>query len=339
MIVIFVPCINKSTTVKRLVSLCSLSVDDFSNSVFGIFFAHHPDFMKEMEWLKKDDTEDLVKGLGEFTQKLDVVAAIIITLIDVKGESESKQQPPCYFCYDHFLNSGWSFCADITSFLSTIVECYHMECSLSPMRSVYYMIPITEIYFWTSLSNGFEVIYENPSQAPEYLQPHVSYILSNMNSSSTQLMILSDWWKITNYVLPYITSSVECFSNFLNTWMKHLEERKPFDLTSSLNVRCCKLWFESFGNIFCNASALKHKKRKCISSLQRCHDPSCPFNNCKDVKAHLSAFKDEFRYLFFMDVHEILQSAFECIGADSYFKAAIKKSPLLEVALLVSMRI
>ena len=59
-----------------------------------------------MIWLKKADTKDLVKGLDEFAQKLDVVAAIIFTLIDVKGESESKQQQPCYFCYDLFLDSG-----------------------------------------------------------------------------------------------------------------------------------------------------------------------------------------------------------------------------------------
>ena len=54
-----------------------------------------------------------------------------------------------------------------------------------------------------------------------------------------------------------------------------------------------KLLFESFWNIFYNASVLKNKK-------------TSPFNNCKDVKALLSAFKDEFRNSFFFDVHEIL---------------------------------
>ena len=67
----------------------------------------------------------------------------------------------------------------------------------------------------------------------------------------------------------------------------------------------------------------------------RCHD----FNNCKDLKALLFAFKDEFRNLFFIDIHEIFWSVFECIEANSYFKAAIKKSPLMEIALLASMRI
>ena len=41
--------------------------------------------MKEMEWLKKAETEDLVKGFDELAQKLEVVAAVIFTLIDVKS--------------------------------------------------------------------------------------------------------------------------------------------------------------------------------------------------------------------------------------------------------------
>ena len=39
------------------------------------------------------------------------------------------------------------------------------------------------------------------------------------------------------------------------------------------------------------------------------------------------------------DDHKILQSAFECIESDSLFKSPIKKSPLIKVVLLVSMRI
>ena len=39
--------------------------------------------------VKKPEKEDLVKGLNKFSQKLDVVAAVIFTLIDVKGESKS----------------------------------------------------------------------------------------------------------------------------------------------------------------------------------------------------------------------------------------------------------
>ena len=69
--------------------------------VFLEFFAHFPDFMKEMVWFKKAETEDLLKGLDEFSQKLDVVNAVIFTVINVKCESESKQQQPCYFCYDY----------------------------------------------------------------------------------------------------------------------------------------------------------------------------------------------------------------------------------------------
>ena len=89
---------------------------------------------------------------------------------------------------------------------------------------------------------------------------------------------------------------------------------------------------------FYNASVLKHKKRKYISTSQRHHDQSCLFN-CKDVKTLLSALKDNFRSSFFIDVDKILQSAFECIEADSLFKSDIKKLPLMEVALLASMSI
>ena len=151
------------------------------------------------------------------------------------------------FLYEHILDTGWTFCGDIISFLNTIVECYHIECSLSPMRPVCYITPTMEICFQSSLSNGFEAICENPLQVPEYLQPYISYILSNTNSSCTQLKLLSSWSKITSFMFPYITSSVECISKFLNARRKRFEERKPFDSSSSLNVRWCKLWF---GNIF-----------------------------------------------------------------------------------------
>ena len=80
-------------------------------------------------------------------------------------------------------------------------------------------------------------------------------------------------------------------------------------------------------NFFYNASVLRHKKRKCISSLQKYHDPSCPLNNCKDVKALLLAFNNELRNSFFVDVHEILWSAFEYIETDSYFKLSSRNYP------------
>ena len=93
--------------------------------------------MKKMVWFKKDKTEDPVKGLDEFIQKLDVIATVIFTLIDVQDESESKQQQIFYFCNDYFLDSGWSSCGGIILFLKTITKCYHMECSLSSMRPVF----------------------------------------------------------------------------------------------------------------------------------------------------------------------------------------------------------
>ena len=103
---------------------------------------------------------------------LDVVAAVIFTLIDVKGEFESKQQQPChFFALIIFLDSGWSFCGGIILFLMTILECYHMECSLSPMRPVCYIIPTTENNFQTSLYFCFEVIHENPCKLQSIFSP------------------------------------------------------------------------------------------------------------------------------------------------------------------------
>ena len=74
MIVMFMPCINKSLLGKRLANVCSISIDDIHNGVSGIFLALLADFMKKMKWFKKAETKDLVKGLDEFAQKLDVVA-------------------------------------------------------------------------------------------------------------------------------------------------------------------------------------------------------------------------------------------------------------------------
>ena len=53
--------------------------------------------MKEMVWFNKVEIEDLVNSLDQFTHKFDVVDVNIFTLINVKDESESKQQQPCCF--------------------------------------------------------------------------------------------------------------------------------------------------------------------------------------------------------------------------------------------------
>ena len=147
--------------------------------------------------------------------------------------------------------------------------CYYMECSVSPMRPTYYLLQTTEIYFQILTSIGLEVIYENPSQVPEYRQLHVSYILSNTKSSSTQIKVLSNWSKITTFVFPHITSSIKCISKFFIAMRKCLEQMKPFESSSSLNVICFGLLFESFGNHFYYALVLKCTNRKCISSSQR----------------------------------------------------------------------
>ena len=58
MIKIFVLSMNKSQFVKRLANVCSVPVDDVLDGVSGIFLAYFPDFMKEMDWLKKAETEE-----------------------------------------------------------------------------------------------------------------------------------------------------------------------------------------------------------------------------------------------------------------------------------------
>ena len=78
---------NKGPIKKRLANVCNVSVNDVPNGVPGFFLSHLPDLMNEMVWFKKAHTEVLVKGLDEFVQKHDVVAAVIFTLIDVKRAS------------------------------------------------------------------------------------------------------------------------------------------------------------------------------------------------------------------------------------------------------------
>ena len=77
---------NKSLFGKGLANACSVPADDVPDGASGIFFTHFPDFM-EMEWLKNAEIKDVVKGLDKLTQKLDVIAGVIFTLIDVKGKS------------------------------------------------------------------------------------------------------------------------------------------------------------------------------------------------------------------------------------------------------------
>ena len=78
----------------------------YSRWFFWNFLTNFLDFMKDIEWFKMAKTEDLVKRLDEVAQKIIVVATVVFTLIDVKGESGSKTQQTCYFCYDHFFDSS-----------------------------------------------------------------------------------------------------------------------------------------------------------------------------------------------------------------------------------------
>ena len=76
-----------------------------------------------------------------------------------------------------------------------------------------------------------------------------------------------------------------------------------------------------------------------MSSSHKCHDQSCPFTYCKDESVLSSAFQNELRILCYIDVHDSLWSAFECIENSSLFKTAIRKSTLMRVAFFAYMRI
>ena len=164
----------------------------------------------------------------------------MIIAIFEKALVESQYIVSCRWSIEHY---EWRFIpVNMKVAVTWSSDLFSISPSTMPSSiKVCYIILTTEIYFL------------NPSQVPEYLWPHA---LFNTRSSSTQLKVLSNWSIITTFVFPYITLSIECISKFLSARRKHFEEMKPFDSHSSLNFRCFKLWFESFGNIFYNASAL-----------------------------------------------------------------------------------
>ena len=69
-----------------------LLFDDVPDGLLDFFLTHFPDLMKGIELLKIAEIENVMNRLEELVQKLDVIAAVIFMLIDVKGESGSKQQ-------------------------------------------------------------------------------------------------------------------------------------------------------------------------------------------------------------------------------------------------------
>ena len=79
MIVIPVLFKNRCLFGKRLANACSIPVDDIHDGVSRIFLTYFLEVMKEIEWLKTLKQK--------MALKLDVIAAITFTLIDVKGES------------------------------------------------------------------------------------------------------------------------------------------------------------------------------------------------------------------------------------------------------------
>ena len=83
---------------------------------------NYPDEV-QLEQLGKAEAEDVMNELDKLVQKLSMIVAVIFELIDVKGESGSKQQQQCYFCYHHFFDSGWTSCGSLLLFYNTIVKC------------------------------------------------------------------------------------------------------------------------------------------------------------------------------------------------------------------------
>ena len=83
---------NKNPIGKRLSSICSISAEDVPNGISGIFLV----------WYKKAKTEDLVKSLEEFVQKLDAVAAVIFTLINVQCDWSQSNNSHAIFAMISF---------------------------------------------------------------------------------------------------------------------------------------------------------------------------------------------------------------------------------------------
>ena len=52
-IVVFVPSMDKNLFGKRLTNACSAPLDDDPDGFSGIFLNHFPDFMKEMDLVKR----------------------------------------------------------------------------------------------------------------------------------------------------------------------------------------------------------------------------------------------------------------------------------------------
>ena len=141
--------------------------------VFLVFFSPFSRFHGWDRLVKNDWNKRCREGFRWVCPEAWCDSCCIFTLIDVKGESGSKQQQPCYLCYDYFFDCGWTSCHSIISFLNIIVK-YYYKC---------YLLSTTELSFQTSTYIGLEVICENPSQVQECFKPHVSYSLSNTKSS------------------------------------------------------------------------------------------------------------------------------------------------------------
>ena len=121
----FYACINRKKHGNNGIALCKIIVDDKKgcwkwNLLCTPVKVHNMDtdqlvFGDKNGMVKKAEIDNLMTGLHELAQKLDALAAVLFILIDVKGESGTRQQQPHYLCYDPFFDSGWVWKHNIIS--------------------------------------------------------------------------------------------------------------------------------------------------------------------------------------------------------------------------------
>ena len=135
-----------------------------------------------------------------------MIAAVIFIFIDVKEECGSRQQQPCYFCYDHFLTVVGLL------WLHNIMSQHHCGMSLHEMLFFFhkaYMLSSNHlhlysnsiIYFWNQIIFWFES-------------------MSNINSAS-KYSSSTDWscrlWKLTiRFIFIVLILWSSFFEPFLN---------------------------------------------------------------------------------------------------------------------------
>ena len=212
---------SKSLIGKRLCSLCSVSINDVPNGVSRIFLAHLPNSFRRWYGLKRL-IDDLVKNLDEFIKKLNEIWCCHFHIdwyqrwIQVKATTAklfwlwSLFRQWLVFLWRHNLIS-WHHCRMPSH---GMLSFNHETCMLYDSDTKFFF----EHHYLLALRSFIKT--------HQKLQSIFSPTLSNTNSSSTQLKVLSNWSKTTNLMFWFITSLIECVSKFLNVWMNLLGQRK-----------------------------------------------------------------------------------------------------------------